>query len=81
MYIYKYKYIYTYIYIYIYIYIYPEALIQARFSIAVFPQRFSIFIVYLVHCLHEVSRGWIAKEKFLKFRSPDCQKMSFQHSF
>ena len=42
---------------YIYIYIYPEAFIQALFSIAVFPQRFSFCIVYLVHCLHEVFPG------------------------
>ena len=44
-------------------------------------QRFSIFTVCLVDCLHEVSPGEKAKEKSMKFRSPDCWKMHFRHSF
>ena len=55
--------------------------IQALWSTAVFLQRFSFITVSLVHCLHEISPGWIAKENFLKFRSPYCQKMHLRHSF
>ena len=55
--------------------------IQALWSTAVFLQRFSFITNSLVHCLHEISPGWIAKENFLKFRSPCCQKMHLRHSF
>ena len=47
--------------------IYTHAFIQVLLSTAVFTQRFSFFTVCLVHCLREVSPGWIAQEKFLKF--------------
>ena len=46
-----------------------------------FPKRFSFFTVCLVHCLCGISPQWTMKEKFLKFRSPDCWKMHFWHSF
>ena len=64
-----------------YIYIYTSGFIQALLPTAVFPQRFNFLTVRLVHCLHEVSPGWTAKEKKLKFRSPDCWKMLFWCSF
>ena len=51
---------------------YPSILVYSRF-----PQRFSFFSVSLVHCHCEVSPWWTPKERFLKFRSPDCWKMHF----
>ena len=62
-------------------YLSEQAFIQALLSTAVSPQRFSFFTVCLVHCLHEVSPRWTAKENILKLRSPDCRKMHFRHSF
>ena len=66
---------------YMYMYIYPQDFLQALLRTAVFTKRFSFFRVCLIHCLHEISPEWTAKERFLKFRSPDCWKMHFQHSF
>ena len=50
-------------------------------STAVFPQRFTFFTVCLVNYLCEVLQWLAPKEKFLKFRSPDCCKMQFWHFF
>ena len=58
-----------------------QAFIQGLLSTAVFPQRFSFFTVCLVNYLREVLPWLAPKRKFLKFRSPDCWKMHFRHSF
>ena len=73
------SYIYIYI-IYIYIYIY-QGFIQALLSTAAFPQRFIFFTACLVNYLCEVLPWQAPMGKFLKFRSPYCLKMHFQHSF
>ena len=62
-------------------YIYPHVFIQTLFSTAFPPKIFSFFTVRLVPTLYEVSPGWTAKEKILKFRSPDSQNMHIRHSF
>lgn len=37
-------------------------LLSKHFALQPFStQRFSFFVVYLVHCLHEISPGWTAK--------------------
>ena len=51
---------------------YPSTLVYSRF-----PQGFSFFSVSLVHCHCEVSPWWTPKERFLKFKSPDCWKLHF----
>ena len=87
-YIHIYIHIYIYIYyielqiyiIYIYIYIY-QGFIQALLSTAAFPQRVSFFTACLVNYLCEVLPWQAPMGKFLKFRSPYCLKMHFQHSF
>ena len=55
---------------------YPNNFVYNRF-----PPKIQFFTVYLVHCLHKVSPVWTAKEKKFKLKSPDCQKIRFQHSF
>ena len=55
---------------------YPSTFVYSRFL-----PKIHFFTVCLVHCLQKVSPVWTAKEKNFKFKSPDCQKMDFQHSF
>ena len=47
-----------------------RAFIQALLSTAAFPQ-IQFFTVCLVHYVHEVFPGWTAKQKYLKFKSPN----------
>ena len=39
------------------------AFYSSAFVYSLFPKRYSFFTVCLVHCLHEISQGWRAKEK------------------
>ena len=58
-----------------------QAFIQALLSTVAFRQRFSFFTACLVNYLDEVLPWWATKEKFLKFSSPYCWEIHFQHSF
>ena len=58
-----------------------QGFIQAHLSTAIFPQRFSFFTVCLVNYLHKVLPWLVPNGTFLKFRSPDCWNLHFQHSF
>ena len=40
-----------------------DSFIQTLLSAAVLPQSFSFLIVFLVHLVHKVSPGWVAREK------------------
>ena len=60
-----------------------QAFIQALFSTALFPQRFSFFTVCLVQWHHGPWGGPMVdtKENVLKFRSADRCKMHFSWIF
>ena len=58
-----------------------QAFIQALFSTAVFPQRFSFFTVCLVQWFCGVAPQYAPKGKIFKFRSADHCKIYFSWIF